>query len=113
MPLALRVAFRKWPAYKLHASGSRLQTRFGLTLPVEKIRIMNNNIPSFDEVILGCFSQDIGKLMQRAHGAISRIPAEVRRRESVILPVYNGRYGYKHVLWSEATHKDLNLSIKI
>jgi CRISPR-associated protein Csm1 len=63
---------------------------------------MNNNIPNFNEVILGCFFQDIGKFMQRAHGTISQIPAEVRRRESVILPVYNGHYGYKHVLWSEA-----------
>lgn len=63
---------------------------------------MNKNIPSFDEVILGCFFQDLGKFMQRAHGAVSQMPAEVRQRESVLLPVYNGRYGYKHVLWSEA-----------
>jgi CRISPR-associated protein Csm1 len=63
---------------------------------------MSKNTPSFDEVILGCFLQDIGKFMQRAHGAISRMPTEVRQRESVLLPVYNGRYGYKHVLWSEA-----------
>ncbi|MFZ1494438.1 MAG: type III-A CRISPR-associated protein Cas10/Csm1 [Candidatus Competibacter denitrificans] len=55
------------------------------------------------ETALGGMLQDIGKFMQRAHGAVSQMNPAVRSRESVILPP-DGRGGYthKHVLWTEA-----------
>lgn len=55
------------------------------------------------ETALGGMLQDIGKFMQRAHGAVSQMNPIVRSRESVILPP-DGRGGYthKHVLWTEA-----------
>lgn len=59
--------------------------------------------PKLLETALGGFFQDIGKFMQRAHGAVSRMDPHPRARESVILPP-DGRGGYthKHVLWTEA-----------
>lgn len=58
--------------------------------------------PNQLETALGGLLQDIGKFMQRAHGAVSQMDPKVRARESVILPVYQGHYSHKHVLWSEA-----------
>ncbi|TVR57611.1 MAG: type III-A CRISPR-associated protein Cas10/Csm1 [Candidatus Competibacteraceae bacterium] len=55
------------------------------------------------ETAFGGFFQDIGKFMQRAHGAVRHMDPQPRARESVILPP-DGRGGYthKHVLWTEA-----------
>ncbi len=60
------------------------------------------NRPTLLEAALGGMLQDIGKFMQRAHGAVRNMDSRVRERESVILPVYQGRYSHKHVLWTEA-----------
>lgn len=59
--------------------------------------------PNLLETALGGMLQDIGKFMQRAHGAVSQMNPIVRQQESVILPT-NGRGGYthKHALWTEA-----------
>ncbi|MBK8168514.1 MAG: type III-A CRISPR-associated protein Cas10/Csm1 [bacterium] len=59
--------------------------------------------PKLLETALGGFFQDIGKFMQRAHGAVIHMDPRPRARESVILPP-DGRGGYthKHVLWTEA-----------
>lgn len=59
--------------------------------------------PKLLETALGGFFQDIGKFMQRAHGAVRHMDPQPRARESVILPP-DGRGGYthKHVLWTEA-----------
>lgn len=59
--------------------------------------------PNLLETTLGGFFQDIGKFMQRAHGAVRHMDPQPRARESVILPP-DGRGGYthKHVLWTEA-----------
>jgi CRISPR-associated protein Csm1 len=59
-------------------------------------------LPTQLETALGGMLQDIGKFMQRAHGALRHMDERVRERESVILPVYQGRYSHKHVLWTEA-----------
>jgi len=62
-----------------------------------------SELPSKYESALGGLVQDIGKLMQRAHGSLREMDDRVRQRESVILPT-DGRGGYthKHALWSEA-----------
>lgn len=59
--------------------------------------------PNLLETALGGFFQDIGKFMQRAHGAVRHMDPQPRAREPVILPP-DGRGGYthKHVLWTEA-----------
>ncbi len=59
--------------------------------------------PNLLETAFGGFFQDIGKFMQRAHGAVHHMDPQPRARESVILPP-DGRGGYthKHVLWTEA-----------
>ncbi|MBK8509656.1 MAG: type III-A CRISPR-associated protein Cas10/Csm1 [Candidatus Competibacter sp.] len=59
--------------------------------------------PNLMETAFGGFFQDIGKFMQRAHGAVRHMDPQPRARESVILPP-DGRGGYthKHVLWTEA-----------
>lgn len=58
--------------------------------------------PTLLETALGGMLQDIGKFMQRAHGAVRHMDKRVRERESIILPVYQDRYSHKHVLWTEA-----------
>lgn len=59
--------------------------------------------PNLLEIALGGFFQDIGKFMQRAHGAVRHMDPEPRARESVILPPDgHGGYTHKHVLWTEA-----------
>jgi len=57
--------------------------------------------PSLHETALGCFLHDIGKLLQRAGGAQSNLPPEVRSRASDILPCYKGRHTHIHALWSD------------
>jgi len=59
--------------------------------------------PNLLETALGGFFQDIGKFMQRAHGAMRHMDPEPRTREPVILPPDGqGGYTHKHVLWTEA-----------
>jgi len=59
--------------------------------------------PNLLETALGGFFQDIGKFMQRAHGAVRHMDPQPRARESVILPPDgHGGYTHKHVLWTEA-----------
>ncbi|MBK8185557.1 MAG: hypothetical protein IPK63_22730 [Candidatus Competibacteraceae bacterium] len=59
--------------------------------------------PTLLETALGGMLQDIGKFMQRAHGAVSQMKLIPRRQESVILPIDgHGGYTHKHVLWTEA-----------
>ena len=59
--------------------------------------------PNLLETALGGFFQDIGKFMQRAHGAVSHMDPQPRARESVILPPDgHGGYTHKHALWTEA-----------
>lgn len=59
--------------------------------------------PNLLETALGGFFQDIGKFMQRAHGAVRYMDPQPRTRESVILPPDgHGGYTHKHVLWTEA-----------
>ena len=59
--------------------------------------------PNLLEAALGGFFQDIGKFMQRAHGAVRHMDPQPRARESVILPPDgHGGYTHKHVLWTEA-----------
>ena len=59
--------------------------------------------PNLLETALGGFFQDIGKFMQRAHGAVRHMAPQPRARESVILPPDgHGGYTHKHVLWTEA-----------
>ena len=59
--------------------------------------------PNLLETALGGFFQDIGKFMQRAHGAVSHMNPQPRARESVILPPDgHGGYTHKHALWTEA-----------
>lgn len=62
-----------------------------------------SELPTKHESAFGGLLQDIGKLMQRAHGSLKEMDERVRQRESVILP-NDGRGGYthKHALWSEA-----------
>lgn len=58
-------------------------------------------IPSLDEVTLGAFLHDIGKLGQRALSE-DDLPAPIRDNETELLPsVGGGRYGYRHVLFTD------------
>jgi CRISPR-associated protein Csm1 len=58
--------------------------------------------PTLVEAALGGVFQDIGKFMQRAHGSLAAMEPGPKALESTILPVYQGRYSHKHVLWTEA-----------
>jgi CRISPR-associated protein Csm1 len=61
-------------------------------------------LPTRDEIALGAFLHDIGKLAQRAHGSAGllqeRWPA-VFARASDVLPSFNGRSTHWHALWSD------------
>lgn len=64
---------------------------------------MTENHPTLLETALGGMLQDIGKFMQRAHGAVRHMDPRARARESEILPMDgHGGYSHKHVLWTEA-----------
>lgn len=68
-------------------------------------------IPTIEETTLGVFLHDIGKFMQRAHGSVSKMDADARELENVVLPP-NGRGGYthKHALWTAAFFRMLEKS---
>lgn len=51
------------------------------------------------ETVFGVLLHDIGKFRQRADPSI---PPEVQARESVILPVHDGRYTHRHALHTDA-----------
>lgn len=53
---------------------------------------------SRDEVAVGALVHDIGKPMQRAG---VELPEHIRNLESVLCPVFQGRYSHKHVLWTD------------
>lgn len=58
--------------------------------------------PTLMEAALGTFLHDAGKFLQRAHGATSKLPPEVRSLEGTLLPVHKGGwYSHKHALWTE------------
>ncbi len=58
--------------------------------------------PTLDELALGAFLHDVGKLGQRASSE-EELPGYVRNNEAEWLPeVGGGRYGYRHVLFTEA-----------
>ena len=58
--------------------------------------------PTLDELALGAFLHDVGKLGQRASSE-EELPAYVQNNEAEWLPeVGGGRYGYRHVLFTEA-----------
>jgi len=62
---------------------------------------MSETPTTLTEVALGVFLHDIGKLLQRAHTAGPGFDPAVKARESVILPVKDGRYTHWHALWTE------------
>ncbi len=64
---------------------------------------MNPTVPpaTLDETALGIFLHDIGKFLQRAHGASRHLAPEVKARESLILPVHQSRYSHGHALWTD------------
>jgi CRISPR-associated protein Csm1 len=64
---------------------------------------MNTTIPAatLEETALGIFLHDIGKFLQRAHGASRHLTPEVKARESLILPVHQSRYSHWHALWTD------------
>jgi len=63
--------------------------------------MMPAKLPNLLETTLGVFLHDIGKFVQRAYGTIKELPETTRNMESVLLPVYQGRYSHKHVLGTE------------
>lgn len=67
-------------------------------------------IPSFDEVVLGAFLEDIGKFMQRAGTGNNALPQEVMNRASVVLPSFQGRSSHWHALWTDAFFHELERS---
>ncbi len=63
---------------------------------------MSETLPSIHELAIGAFLHDIGKLGQRASSE-EALPEYVRNNEAEWLPeVGGGRYGYRHVLFTEA-----------
>ncbi len=52
------------------------------------------------EIILGALLHDIGKFYQRACSSESGLSEISRRMESTICPSVNGRYSYRHVLFT-------------
>lgn len=71
--------------------------------------------PLLDEVVLGAFLHDIGKLGQRALTE-KDLPDYLRNNETELLPNVGGRYGYRHVLFTDfffeeikKTHRQVRL----
>lgn len=58
-------------------------------------------LPTIDEVALGAFLHDAGKLLQRGLGSKSNLPPPVQEVEREICPVFQGRYTHTHVLFTE------------
>lgn len=66
-----------------------------------------SELPNIDEVAAGAFLHDAGKLLQRARGSSQGLPEPVRNLESTLLPVFEGRYSHKHVLFTEEVFQAL------
>ncbi|MEJ5234051.1 MAG: type III-A CRISPR-associated protein Cas10/Csm1 [Geminicoccaceae bacterium] len=66
-------------------------------------------LPTCDELALGAFLHDAGKLLQRALGTTQALPPEVRALESTLCPkARQGEfYTHKHVLFTELLFHDL------
>lgn len=64
-------------------------------------------LPTIDEIAAGAFLHDAGKLLQRAMGSSQGLPESVRNLESTLLPVFEGRYSHKHVLFTEEAFQAL------
>lgn len=66
-------------------------------------------LPTCDELALGAFLHDAGKLLQRALGRTQALPPEVRALEGTLCPkARQGEYyTHKHVLFTELLFHDL------
>lgn len=67
------------------------------------------DLPTIDELALGAFLHDAGKLLQRGLGSSQALPERVRGQESTLCPLAgNGTYHtHKHVLFTELLFHDL------
>lgn len=68
-------------------------------------------LPTCDELALGAFLHDAGKLLQRALGRTQELPPEVRALESTLCPKarQGDHYTHKHVLFTELLFHDLEV----
>lgn len=68
------------------------------------------DLPTIDELAIGAFLHDIGKLYQRALGTVRSLPDVVRDLDTTLLPPDgHGGYGYKHVLFTELLFHELEM----
>ncbi|MCS6781254.1 MAG: type III-A CRISPR-associated protein Cas10/Csm1, partial [Geminicoccaceae bacterium] len=67
------------------------------------------DLPTIDEVALGAFLHDAGKLLQRGLGTIDALPGPVRNLEGTLCPKAQAGeyYTHKHVLFTELLFHDL------
>ncbi|MDW8124488.1 MAG: type III-A CRISPR-associated protein Cas10/Csm1 [Geminicoccaceae bacterium] len=67
------------------------------------------DLPTIDEVALGAFLHDAGKLLQRGLGTIDALPGPVRNLEGTLCPKapVGEYYTHKHVLFTELLFSDL------
>jgi CRISPR-associated protein Csm1 len=60
----------------------------------------NQNNDERKALVLGALLHDIGKFWQRADSAKESLSAQTMGMESSICKVFDGKYSYKHVLWT-------------
>ncbi len=65
------------------------------------------DLPTIDELALGAFLHDAGKLLQRGMGSSASLPEPVRAVEREICPSFQGRYTHRHVLFTELLFHEL------
>ncbi len=58
-------------------------------------------LPTLYETALGAFLHDMGKFLQRAYGGNQALSPQTKNLDSVLLPLFQGRYSHWHVLWTE------------
>ncbi len=63
---------------------------------------MDDRLPSIDETAVAAFLHDVGKVEQRAAPDLQALPERSRNLESVVLPVFDGRYSHFHALFTDA-----------
>lgn len=68
---------------------------------------MSSDLPTIDELALGAFLHDAGKLLQRGMRPVDSLPERVRGLTEVISPVRDGRHSHWHVLYTELLFHDL------
>ena len=61
-----------------------------------------DDLPSIDEIAMGAFLHDVGKLLQRATGSTRDLAPIVQGLDHEILPQWQGRYSHHHVLFTAA-----------